>query len=81
MLTPLMTNLKALPNYKLEILFETGEKKIFDVKPYIKGDWYGKLADETYFRSVRLHPNGIDIQWPDEQDIAPHNLYEDSLPC
>ena len=81
MLTPLMTCVKALPNYELEIHFETGEKKIFDVKPYIKGNWYGMLADENYFKSVKLLSDGEDIQWPDEQDLAPHELYEYGRPC
>ncbi len=36
------------------------KKKEFDVKPYIKGSWYGKLKDESYFKSVKT--NGFNIE-------------------
>jgi hypothetical protein len=80
MLTPKMTSVKPLDNYKLEICFETGEKKIFDVTPYIGGNWYSALADKQYFKTVRLLPDGYDITWPDGQDLAPHELYRNSVP-
>lgn len=47
---------------------------MFDVSPYATGPWYGRLKDEGYFDTVRLLPGGI--EWPDGQDIAPHELYE-----
>jgi hypothetical protein len=79
LLTPRMTSVEALPDeYKLIICFETGEKKLYDVRPHIWGAWYNALADKEYFRAVRLLPNGSDIAWPDGQDIAPHMLYENS---
>ena len=45
MLQPKVTAVKPLPDYKLLLNFETGETKIFDVAPYMHGDWYGKLRD------------------------------------
>lgn len=78
MLQPKVTAVKPLPDYKLLLDFETGERKIFDVMPYIRGDWYGKLRDVDVFRTV--HVAGISIAWADGQDIAPHELYDDSVP-
>ena len=78
MLQPKVTAVKPLPDYKLLLDFETGERKIFDVTPYIRGDWYGKLRDVDVFRTV--HVAGISIAWADGQDIAPHELYDDSVP-
>ena len=34
-------------NYMLRIGFDNGETKRFDVKPYIQGEWYGRLAENT----------------------------------
>ena len=51
-----------------------GEEKKFDVKPYIKGEWYGNLKDVAYFKSVSV--DGYTIVWPDGQDICPDELYE-----
>ncbi len=73
---------KPLEDYKLFLSFSNGEKKIFDVHPYITGSWMGSLQDEAYFRQVRIHPILKDtVMWPDEQDIAPHELYQLSVPC
>ena len=78
MLQPKVTAVKPLPDYKLLLDFETGERKIFDVMPYIRGDWYGKLRDVDVFRTV--HVAGISIAWAAGQDISPHELYDDSVP-
>ena len=78
MLKPRVTAVKPLSDYKLLLDFETGERKIFDVAPYIRGDWFGQLRDADIFRTV--HVAGISIEWAGGQDIAPHELYDDSAP-
>lgn len=69
---------KVIPkeNYILDITFNNGERKMFDVKPYIQGEWYGKLKDIEYFRNVAL--DCFTVVWPDGQDICPDELYENS---
>lgn len=74
MLEPKVLNVKPLEGYNLLLEFETGEKKIFDVNPYIIGSWFGKLRDPDIFNTV--HPRGSTVEWADGQDIAPHELYE-----
>lgn len=78
MLQPKVKSVLPLDNYKLIIEYETGERKLFDVKPYIIGEWYGKLKDKDNFNTVR--PRGRTIEWAEGQDIAPHELYELSVP-
>lgn len=80
MLQPRLVSVYPMENSHLCLNYETGEKRIFDVSPYITGSWYGELADRGYFCAVRLLPDGVGIEWPDGQDIAPHELYELSLP-
>lgn len=65
-----------LPNYMLQLQFDTGESKIFDAKPYIRGTWYIELQDLTYFNRVK--PSGISVEWPHGQDIDPCELYGNS---
>ena len=79
MLQPKLLSVEPMDENRLSLLYETGEKKIFDVTPYISGNWYGALRDTGYFRAVRLLPDGIGIEWPEGQDIAPHELYENSI--
>ena len=75
-----LRSVSPLPDHKLFLEFADGERKIFDVSPYIAGTWMGMLADEAYFRQVRIHPFFKDtVMWPDEQDIAPHELWQLSV--
>lgn len=81
MLQPKLKSVRPLEQYRLLLEYETGEVKTFDVTPYIAGPWYGELKDLAYFRTVRLLPGGIGIEWSEGQDIAPHELYECSVPA
>ena len=38
MLQPKVIKVLPLPDYKLLVEYATGERRIFDVKPYISGD-------------------------------------------
>lgn len=78
MLRPTAKKVAATNDYMLDIEFDNGEKKVFDVKPYIKGKWYGKLQDISYFKAVMT--DGFTVVWPDGQDICPDELYEMSAP-
>ena len=74
---PVVVNVIPQEDYSVIITFENGEIRKFDVKPYICGNWYGKLNDVDIFKTVR--PCGNTIEWEDGQDIAPHELYELSV--
>jgi len=75
---PKVKFVQPLQDYMLNILYENGEERIFDVKPYIIGSWFGTLKDLNVFNTV--HPAGKTVEWQDGQDIAPHELYELSNP-
>lgn len=77
MLRPTASAVKAKEDYLLEITFDNGEVKIFDVKPYIKGSWYGQLKDVNYFGAVAT--DGYTVVWPEGQDLCPDELYELSV--
>ena len=79
MLQPNLIGVEPLSQMKLRLRYETGEIKVFDVRPYATGPWYGELLDESYFKTVHLLPGGIGIEWGNGQDIAPHELYEESI--
>lgn len=75
---PKILNVIPVDNYNLIITYENGEKKLFDVKPYILGEWFGQLKDINIFKTVK--PCGDTVEWADGQDIAPHELYDLSVP-
>ena len=72
-----LINVTPIEDYKILIEYDNSEKRIFDVKPYISGSWYGKLSDYDFFKTV--HVSGKTVEWADGQDIAPHELYDLSV--
>ena len=74
MLRPTAEKVFPEQDYVLRIIFNNGEEKYFDVKPYIKGTWYGMLKDEMYFKRVKT--DGFTVVWPEGQDLCPDELYE-----
>jgi len=77
MMIPQLTSATPLDNYRLLLSYNTSESRIFDVTPYIIGSWYGQLKEVSYFKCIRIVGNTV--EWPDGQDLAPHELYENSL--
>lgn len=78
MLRPKVIYVEPLENYHLLLRFSTGEQRIFDVRPYIAGYWYGQLNNLKTFATA--HIAGHTVEWNGVQDIAPHELYDLSIP-
>lgn len=74
---PKAIDVKPLNNYILEIIFSNGEKKLFDVKPYLKFKPFNELEDEKEFKKVKIA--GLSIEWENGADICPDELYNNSL--
>ena len=79
MLQQRLTNDEPIAQMKLRLYYETGEVRLFDVAPYATGSWYSMLQNDGYFNRVELLPDGSGIEWPEGQDVAPHELYENSI--
>ena len=76
--TPDILGVKALDNYLIYLKFETNEEKIYDMKKLInENKFYNKLKDKNYFKDVKIR--GDSIEWEDGEDVAPENLYYDSI--
>jgi hypothetical protein len=73
-----VTDVKALEDHKLQLSFNTGETKVFDVGPYLNKGIFTELRDPSYFRSVRLAFGSI--AWPNDQDFGPESLNVESCP-
>lgn len=70
-------DVKTMNDYQLLLTFENGEKKVFDMKPYLDKGIFKELKDEKKFRSVRVSFDSI--QWSNQADIDPEVLYEKSV--
>jgi hypothetical protein len=76
-MNPRVKDVKPQSNYTVLLTFTNGEKKIFDVKPYLEKGIFRELKDASLFNSVK--PFLGSIQWKNGQDFCPDTLYEDSV--
>jgi len=65
-------------NYHLELEFDTGEVRLFDVRPYLDKGVFRQLKDQALF--ARAYVAFETVCWPGNLDIAPETLYELSSP-
>ena len=72
-----LQEVKPIDNYKLILTFENNEVKIFDMIPYLDKGIFQELKDENLFKAVKVSFDSI--EWPNEADIDPETLYEDSI--
>lgn len=76
-ITPRIIRAKALENYKIELFYETGELKIYDMKELLNTcEFYKNLKDKNEFKKIEIV--GLTIQWENGEDVAPELLYNDS---
>jgi len=67
---------KPVPDYKLYLTFGNGEKRQFDMKPYLNIGIFTELIDISMFNTV--HVSFDTIEWNNEADFDPEILYKDS---
>lgn len=72
-------DVKPLDNYKLHLIFENKEERVFDVTPYLDIGDFVKLKDISQFKSVKVSFDTI--EWANHLDLDPELLYEKSIPA
>ena len=73
-----VTDVKPMKDYLLQLTFENGEVRKFDVKPFMDNGIFKDLKDIATFNSVRLSFDTI--EWSNEADLDPEILYQNSEP-
>jgi hypothetical protein len=78
-MNPRIKYVQAEQDFKLLITFDNGEKKSFDVKPYLGIGVFKDLQDVSLFNSVK--PFLGSIQWANGLDLCPDTLYLEGEDC
>ena len=68
---------KPQDNYILILTFENGERRQFDMKPYLDLGIFQELKDLRLFKTVKTSFDSI--EWDNEADIDPEILYQESI--
>ena len=63
-------------NYTLLLTFENGDRRKFDMKPYLHMGIFRELTDVSKFNAVRVSFDTI--EWENEADLDPEVLYTNS---
>lgn len=64
---------KYLGGYKVELLFNNGERLVVDLRDELDGPAFEPLKDLAVFKQFKINFNTI--EWPNGADFAPEYLY------
>ncbi len=64
------------PDFGLSLTFSNGERRRFDVRPYLDKGVFRQLQDYARFSQVVVVAGTV--EWPGEIDLCPDTLYEKS---
>ena len=67
---------KPATDFMLILTFENGEKRQFDMKPFLNIGIFSELQDVSMFNTV--HVSFDTIEWNNEADFDPEILYKES---
>ena len=72
-MNPTVVTVKPENDYKLSLTFDNGEKRLFDVTPFLDKGVFSELKNIDYFQKVKVAFGAI--EWPHEQDFSKDTLY------
>jgi hypothetical protein len=61
-----------------QVVFENGECRIFDVKPYLQRGVFVRLQNHAVFQAARVVAGSV--EWPGGLDLSYDTLYVESQP-
>jgi hypothetical protein len=67
-----------LEGHELEVLFDNGESRRFDVKPYLDRAIFVRLRNDEAFRAVRVVAGSV--EWDNGLDLSYDTLYVEGQP-
>ena len=73
------TAVEPLPDFQLLVTYQNGERRIFDMTPFLDKGVFRELRDPSVFNSVR--PAFDTVEWSNGADLAPETLYGQSRPA
>lgn len=78
-MNPYVKNVNALDDYQLELEFENGEQRIFNLTPYLSRGIFVRLQNRALFQAARVVAGSV--EWPGGLDLSYDTLYLESQPA
>ena len=76
-MNPRVIEVTTLEGCRLRLVFSNGERRIFDVSPYLVYPAFRKLTNAGFFAMAR--PEHGTVVWPENIDFCPDTLYVESV--
>ena len=70
------TEVSPVPDYRLRVVFNTGESGEVDLSDELDGEIFAPLRDPALFASAHQHPIMRTVAWANGADLAPEFLLE-----
>ena len=78
----LVHSVKLIKNFEVELEFSTGEKKVVDLEPLLRGPIFEPVRNNPeVFRSIRVDEELGTVVWQNGADIDPDVLYGTQIPA
>ena len=77
-MNPHVRSVRALEDYELEVSFDNGESRRFDIKPYLDRGIFVRLGDQEAFRALRVVAGSV--EWANGLDLSYDTLYVEGKP-
>jgi hypothetical protein len=77
-MNPYVKQVRPLNDYRIEVEFENGERRLFDMKPYLQRGVFVRLQNRAAFQAARVVAGSV--EWPGEVDLSYDTLYLESRP-
>ena len=78
-LCPRVAAVTALDEYRLDIVFTNGERRVFDASPLLTVPAFRPLQSKAFFQAVKVAYGTV--SWANNIDYCPDTLYLESLPA
>lgn len=76
-MNPRVKSVTPSSDYKLHLVFDNGERGVYDCSDFLDFGIFRELRNIDYFKQAYLSFGTV--AWPHEQDICPDTLYLDSI--
>jgi len=71
-----VTEVQATDDYRLILTFDNGERRLFDLRPYLSIGRFAELRDIDVFKQISVSFDTV--EWTNGLDIDPEFLYANS---
>ena len=77
-MNPHVTHIRPLKNYRLDVTFDSGERRRFDLTPYLDRGIFVRLRNRSIFHAARVVAGSV--EWPGGLDLSYDTLYLEGQP-